>query len=110
MRKYIFIMGVILLSLMIVSIEPTYGLEEQNQNLTFQNSNDLFDTILKERITNIVMICSYDYCDTFHSDNLEKGIENYKKNYLDYLKTKITEENAISTILKGFPITNITFR
>ena len=110
MRKYIFIMGVILLSLMIVSIEPTYGLEEQNQNLTFQNSNDLFDTILKERITNIVMICSYDYCDTFNSDNLEKGIENYKKNYLDYLKTKITEENAISTILKGFPITNITFR
>ena len=110
MRKYIFIMGVILLSLMIVSIEPTYGLEEQNQNLTFQNSNDLFDTILKERITNIVMICSYDYCDTFHSDNLEKGIENYKKNYLDYLKTKTTEENAISTILKGFPITNITFR
>ena len=103
-------MGVILLSLMIVSIEPTYGLEEQNQNLTFQNSNDLFDTILKERITNIVMICSYDYCDTFHSDNLEKGIENYKKNYLDYLKTKTTEENAISTILKGFPITNITFR
>ena len=109
MRKYIFVMGIILLSLILVSIEPTYGLEEENQNLTYQNSNDLFDTILKERITNISTICSYDYCDSFHSSNLEKGIENYKKNYLDYLKTKTTEENAISTVLKGFPITKITF-
>ena len=109
MRKYIFVMGIILLSLILVSIEPTYGLEEENQNFTFQNSNDLFDTILKERITNIAIVCSYDYCDSFHSSNVEKGIENYKKNYLDYLKTKTTEENAISTVLKGFPITKITF-
>ena len=109
MRKYIFVMGIILLSLILVSIEPTYGLEEQNQNFTYQNSNDLFNTILKERITNISSICSYDYCDSFHSSNVEKGIENYKKNYLDYLKTKTTEENAISTVLKGFPITKITF-
>ena len=109
MRKYIFLMGIILLSLIVVSIEPTYGLEEENQNLTFQNSNDLFDTILKEKTTNISMICSYDYCDSFHSEHLEKGIENYKKNYLEYLKTKTTEENAISTVLKGFPITKIIF-
>ena len=38
MRKYIFVMGIILLSLILVSIEPTYGLEEENQNLTFHGT------------------------------------------------------------------------
>ena len=67
-----------------------------------------------------IIICK-DYClfkDEVNLPPLSVVINHFKKGNImravslaaGYLKTKITEENAISTILKGFPITNITFR
>ena len=97
-------MGIMMVSLLILAIEPTFGLTEKKGNL---NSNDFFDTILTQNIKNIAKICSYEYCDTFRGSNVEKGIEIFKTNYFQYLKTKTTEEEALSTLLKGFPITEV---
>ncbi len=108
MRKTIYMMGVIMLALSILSIPPTYGLEE-DQISQFQNSNVLFNQILKEHISNIKEICTYDYCDSLHSENLEKAIALFKENYEHYLETKLEKEEAISTILKGFPITKVVW-
>ena len=101
MKKYLFGMGLIMISLILISIKPTYGLVES------QNSNVFFEQILKQNNHSIKEICTIDFCDTFSSNHLEKGIETFKKNYYEYLKTKTTEENALSTVLKGFPIIKV---
>ncbi len=106
MKKYIFLMGIILLALIIVSIEPTYGLVKSSKNLLV-NSNDLLDYIEDNHIQNIQKVCSYDFCDYLRSVNVKEAIEIFKEKYHEYLKMQTDEETAFSTIIKGFPITEI---
>ncbi len=108
MRKYIFLMGIIMLALIIVSIEPTYGYQEiPNDVYTFeeQNSNTFFSSLIEDKNTSIKTVCTIDFCATLEGKNLKEAVENYKKKYQDYLTKMIGEEEALSTILKGFPIT-----
>jgi len=106
MKKYIFLMGIILLSLIIVSIEPTYGLDEMNYK-TYVNSNEIMNYIKENHLENIKKICTNDFCDYLRSTNLEESISIFKKKYQEFLETKIDKETALSIILKGFPITDI---
>lgn len=107
MKKYIFSLGIILVSLLLISIEPTYGLSSSNVNLGL-NSNQLLDYIQEHRLTNVSEICTRDFCDYLRSTNLEEGIEIFKKKYQSFLESKTDEETAIATVLKGFPITRIS--
>ena len=96
MKKYIILLGIIEVSLMLLSIKPTYGLVEK-ESLSFpMNSNVFFEKIL----TN-------EYCDYIKSPQKEKAIYLFKKDYQKYLETKTTKEEALSTILKGFAITKV---
>lgn len=108
MKKYIFGLGIIMISLIIVSIKPTYGLESMKQELNI-NSNDLLTYMKDNKIQNIKKICTTDYCNYLKSVNMEKAIEIFKKDYQSYLTSKTNEEVALSTILKGFPIISIEF-
>lgn len=99
-------MGLILISLLLVSIEPTYGLEIEEYKINI-NSNHLLDYLKKENITNVSELCTTDFCDYIRSNNIEEALEIFKRKYQEFLKKKTNEETALSTILKGFPITKI---
>jgi len=107
MKKYIFSLGIILVSLLLLLIEPTYGLSEEDFTMTL-NSNQLLEYIEEHRLSNVSEICTKDFCDYLRSTNLEEGIELFKKKYQSFLETQTDEETAIATILKGFPITRIS--
>jgi len=107
MKKYIILMGITLLSLIIVSIEPTYGYEIEDYQLNI-NSNQLYEFIEEKNLKNISEFCTTDFCDYLRSNDMSKAIELFKAKYLEFLKQKVDEETALSTILKGFPITKIT--
>ena len=106
MKKYILGLGIVLISLIFVSIEPTYGLEMQEYELNI-NSNYLLEYIKTENIQNVSELCTTDFCDYLRSDNLEKAFEIFKMKYQKFLSKKTDEETALSTILKGIPIIKI---
>ncbi len=106
MKKYIFTMGLIIIALILLSIEPTYGLELEEYKINV-NSNNLIEYLKKENITNVSELCTTDFCDYIRSNNIEEGIEIFKRKYQKFLEEKTNEETALSTILKGFPITKI---
>ncbi len=108
MKKYLILLGIIEVSLMLLSIKPTYGLVEK-ESLSFpMNSNVFFEKILTNEIDfNIKKICANEYCDYIKSPQKEKAIYLFKKDYQKYLETKTTKEEALSTILKGFAITKV---
>ena len=104
MKKYLLSLGSVFTALLLLSIEPTYGLEVDNYNI---NSNNLLEFIKKEKIQNISELCTIDFCDYLRSAKIESALEIFKTKYQEYLKEKTDEETALSTILKGFPITKI---
>ncbi len=106
MKKYLFALGLILVSLLIVSIEPTYGLEMEDYQLNI-NSNNLLEFVKEENIKNITELCTTDFCDYLRSSNIEEALEIFKSKYQKFLQQKTNDETALSTILKGFPITKI---
>ena len=103
MKKYLFLMGIVMLSLILISIEPTYGIE--TNGLT--NSNDLLNYIEENKIQNIKKICTIDFCDYIRSTNMQKAITIFIQKYQDYLSENTDSQNARATIIKGFPITKI---
>ncbi len=107
MKKYILGLGLILVSLLILSIEPTYGLESKNMSYEL-NSNDLISYIREHRLENVSELCTKNFCDYLRSSNLEEAIEIFKKKYQNYLASVTDEETAVATIIKGFPITKIS--
>jgi len=85
MKKYIISMGIILISLLLVSIEPTYGLEVEDFKLNI-NSNNLLSYIEEEQIKNISELCTTDFCDYLRSNNIEEAIEIFKEKYQELKK------------------------
>lgn len=108
MKKYIFAMGIIMISLLIVSIKPTYGLTKNDVEVNI-NSNELLTYIKEKEIKNITKLCTVDFCDYMRSLNTEKAVEIFKKKYQNFIEEKTSEEVALSTILKGFTITTIEY-
>lgn len=108
MKKYIFAMGIIMMSLLVLSIKPTYGLTHKDVEINV-NSNDLLAYIKENQIKNITKICTIDFCDYIRSANTEKAIEIFKKKYQNFIEEKTNEEVALSTILKGFTITTLEY-
>ena len=101
MKKYLYLLGIVMIVLILVSIPYSYGMESE------LNSNQLYEYIMENHIQNIKKICSNDFCDYLRSVRLEESIEIFKKKYQEYIALKIGEDKAYEVVLKGFPITDI---
>ena len=93
MKKYLYLLGIVMIALILVSIPYSYGMESE------LNSNQLYEYITENHIQNIKKICS--------NVRLEESIEIFKKKYQEYIALKIGEDKAYEVVLKGFPITDI---
>ncbi len=102
MKRFFFLL---VLGFLLAFFPHTFG-KEMEQALSL-NSNLLLDYIKDNDIKNITEFCTNDFCDSVRSQNIEKAIEIFKKKYQMYLGSQTDEETALSTILKGFPITEI---
>lgn len=106
MKKYIIDLGIILISLLILNINPSYGMEE-NSFKTNISSNDILSYIEENHLTNIKSLCSNEFCSYLKSTNLKRAIEIFKQDFSKYLKESKGEEIAQTILIKGFPITEI---
>ena len=107
MKKYVINLGVIMLSLLILSIEPTYGQVEEKTRPLNINNTELLNYIQDHHLTNIKAICTYDFCDYVRSENMNRAMEIFTQKYKENLASQKGEEAAISATIKGFPITEI---
>ena len=107
MKKYIIDLGIILIFLLILNIKPTYGYTDNNKKQLNILSNELLNYIETNDLKNIKSICSNDFCSYLKSQNIKRAIEIFKQEFADYLKQEKDEDLVTSTIIKGFPITEI---
>ncbi len=107
MKKYVFLVGFIMVCLLIMNIKPSYGLESINNLDLNINSQDFLNYIKENNIINIKRICANDYCDNLRGSSIEKAFESFSKDYQNYLKETISEEASLESYLKGFQITKI---
>ena len=102
MKKYFFIL--ILFLIFIVSVSA------KSINNTNLNSNDLLDYLKEQNINDkVIKVCNIDYCDYLKYDNLEKSVNKYIEDYLNYIKEKTDEDTSLRVSLKGFLITEVTY-
>ena len=107
MKKNIIMLGIILVSLLILNIEPSYGALEENSIHPNILNKDLLNYIETNHITNIEQICTQDFCSYLKSINLKKALKIFEQEYQEYITKEKGSEEAVSRILKGFPITEI---
>ena len=100
MKKILWGFIMILLSLSLVKTDNAYAYKQ------IINSNDLVKYIENNNLYNINYLCTNDYCDYLRSVNIIRAIDIFKERYLDYLKGKMSEEEALDVIIKGFMITD----
>ena len=101
MKKYLYLLGIVMIVLILVSIPYSYGMESE------LNSNQLYEYITENHIQNIKKICSNDFCDYLRGLNIEDSFSLFVQKYQDYLTETYSEERALEVVLKGFPITKI---
>lgn len=102
MKKYFFIL--ILFLIFIVSVSA------KSINNTNLNSNDLLDYLKEQNINDkVIKVCNIDYCDYLKYDNLEKSVNKYIEDYLNYIKEKTDEDTSLRVSLKGFLITEVIY-
>lgn len=109
MKKYIYFLGVVMFSLLLVSIEPSYGFQEENGLDVNVNSNAFLDYVYENGIDAISGLCTKDFCGTIDMNHLETSFQKFVEQYRTFLEVKTDSETASSTILKGFPITKFEF-
>ena len=102
MKKYILCLGLVMISIMIILIEPSYGKEDY-----VTMSNTFIKYITKNKIKNIKRICTIDFCDYMHSPNIERAWKLYESKYYEYLTSKMDKESALNVILNGYAIKKI---
>ena len=107
MRKYVFLFGLIMVSLCILSIKPSYGLESYQTKEIEVSSNDFLEFVHNEGIKNIKRICTDYYCEDLRGSSIEKAFSRFLNNYEIYLTERFDEAQALEMMLKGFPITKI---
>ena len=107
MRKYIFLLGIVMLCLLIVQIQPSYGLEMSKEVPLNVSSKDFLKVVEEQNIQNIAKICTDDFCDYLRGLNIEDSFSLFVQKYQDYLTEIYSEERALEVVLKGFPITKI---
>ena len=102
MKRYILFLGIIMIFLVILNIEPSYGKEDY-----VVMSHNFLNYVKKNKIRNIKGVCTVDYCDYLRSPNIERAWKLFESKYYDYLVTKMDEEKALEVILNGFAIKKI---
>ena len=107
MKKNIIMLGIVLISLLILNIEPSYGALEENSIHPNILNKDLLNYIKANHMTNIEQLCSQNFCSYLKSINIKKAIEIFEKEYQEYITREKGSEEAISAMTKGFPITEI---
>ena len=107
MKKYVFMLGIIMMSLLVLSIKPSYGMEVINTKEVNVYSTDFLSYVKENNLHNIKRICVEEYCDTLRGSSISKSFERFMKNYKEYLIDKVGEEQAIASYVKGFVITKI---
>ncbi len=108
MKKRIGILVFFTSILIILQINTTNGLEKNE--ITFNNlSSQNFLSFVKEKniAQKISKICTNDFCDFVRGKNIDDSFNKFILKYEEYLTTKTSEENAHSTILKGFNIKSV---
>ena len=106
-KRIVIDLGVILLSLFILNIKPSYGVLEENRIHPNILNKDLINYIQTNHIYNIEQICSNHFCSYLKSVNLKKAVEIFEQEYQNFIEDERGKEEALATITKGFPITEI---
>lgn len=107
MKKYFFILLVFLLTIFTVSAKTVDNRVFKVDNL---NSNELFEFLRDLKFkSNTIKICNQDYCDYLKYQNLEKSVDKYIEDYINFIKEKTDEDTSVRVYLKGFKITDIYF-
>lgn len=106
MKKYCFILFIFLGMILTVSANSV----DNNKDINNLNSKNLLKYLKGQNLNGKnIKVCNQDYCDYLKYDNLEKAVDVYIEDYLDYIKEKIDADTSIIVSLKGFLITEITY-
>ena len=107
MKKYFFILLVFLLTIFTVSAKTVDNRIFKVDNL---NSNELFEFLRDLKFkSNTIKVCNQDYCDYLKYQNLEKSVDKYVDDYINFIKEKTDEDTSVRVYLKGFKIIDIYF-
>lgn len=107
MKKYFFICLIMLATMITVSAKNVDNRVFKVDNL---NSNELLDFLKDLKFkSNTIKVCNQDYCDYLKYQNLEKSVNKYIEDYVNFIKEKTDEDTSVRVYLKGFKITDIYF-